>query len=100
MSECFATTDQMAAAGRYVSHEFGAHGYSVRIVWSTYYWAAFELRAGDGSRRLFMLDRYCNVDLAPVDCSTESAEGWQDWREAAVDRLLALQRGCYAQVSA
>lgn len=95
--ESFVSTDQMSFAGAYVAREFGHYGYSVRIVWSTYYWAAFELRHLDGSRRLFLVDRWCNVDLAPVACSTES-EDWEAWRSAAIERLLALQRGCYAQV--
>ena len=96
MSEYVSVDTMMSAAG-YVSREFGDYGYSVRLVSAGFVNALFELRASDGARRQFLVDRYGNVELAP-----EESHGWDldenraerdAWTMAAADRLYERRNG-------
>jgi hypothetical protein len=87
----FVPTDTLASAVSYVRREFGETGYSVRVVSAGYMVSVFELCASDGGRRLYMVDRYGNVELAP-DGLEESGE-WLEWANDAHDSLYARRNG-------
>lgn len=92
----YVPTDCLAAAAGYVSREFG-YGYGIRVVGAGFVNALFELHASDGSRRLFLVDRYGNVELAPLELAeyreTERQPEIDAWTMAAADRLYARRNG-------
>lgn len=94
--EDFVSTDTLATAAGYVSREFGCYGYSVRVVSTGFVNTLFELRAGDGGRRMFLCDRYGNVALAPEDLDSER-DDYYDWCREAANRLYGRRNG-YATV--
>lgn len=55
------TPDQMAAAGSYISHEWGDYGYSIEGVESpSQRVSVFRVVASDGGRFSVLADRYGN----------------------------------------
>jgi hypothetical protein len=86
----YVSTETMASAAGYVSREFG-YGYGIRVVSAGFYNALFELHAGDGSRRLFVADRYGNIELGPVDM--DAGDDYAEWCRNAADALYHKRNG-------
>jgi hypothetical protein len=93
----YVSVDTMAGAAGYVSREFGDYGYSLRLCRAGFVNALFELRASDGGRRLFLIDRYGNVELAPDDSALDFDIGDRAkvelWTMGAADRLYGKRNG-------
>ncbi len=89
----YVSTETLATAAGYVNREFG-HGYSVRVVSAGFFNVLFELHACDGSRRLFLADRYGNVELGPVDMdATCDPVDRNRWSMNAADELYKRRNG-------
>lgn len=86
----YVSTETLAGAAGYVSREFG-HGYRLRVVAGEFTNTLFELRAGDGSRRLFLADRYGNVELGPVELDSDG--DYYAWCIGAADELYRRRNG-------
>jgi hypothetical protein len=87
----YVSTDCMMAAAGYVSREF-VYGTRLRVVSAGFVNALFELCAGDGARRLLLVDRHGNVELGRPD-DLEATDDYGAWSMAAADRLYARRNG-------
>lgn len=83
--------DVMITAGSFVSREFGDYGYVVRPVASGFTHYLFELAHFDGSRRLFLVDKWCNVELGPIDL--DASGDYTVWLMEAQERLYDNSHG-------
>ena len=96
MASDYVSTDCMMAAAGYVSREFGDYGYALRVVSAGFTNALFELHASDGATRLFLVDRYGNVELAPESVPTlyeETRDECYAWVREAADELYRRRNG-------
>ncbi len=87
----YVSTDTMSAAAGFVSREFG-YGYGIRVVRTGFVNTLFELHAGDGSRRLFLCDRYGNIGLAPLEVPDADGD-YDDWCMTAANELYFQRNG-------
>ena len=84
----------LAAATGIVSREWGEYGYSLAVHYVGLGSTIFELRAGDGSKRLLRVDRYGNYVVAPAGMSLDTpSEVWQHWARWASDELTLVRGG-------